>query len=87
MSETTLNALINLFALFSALSESTKEDAVKKFSQYLNLHLGISASDEYLKLFEELLELYGVDGVPAFELDMNQQVHKISTHIKGRLQK
>ncbi|HNW50231.1 MAG TPA: ATP-binding cassette domain-containing protein [Prolixibacteraceae bacterium] len=87
MNETTLNALINLFALFSALSESTKEDAVKKFSQYLNLHLGISASDEYLKLFEELLELYGVDGVPAFELDMNQQVHKISTHIKGRLQK
>lgn len=87
MNETTLNALINLFALFSAISESKREDAVSNFSQYLNLHLGISASGEYLKLFEELLEFYGVDGDVAFELNMNQQAQNISTHIKSRLQK
>jgi hypothetical protein len=31
MNEITLNALINLFALFSAISESKKEDAVRNF--------------------------------------------------------
>jgi ABC-type multidrug transport system ATPase subunit len=87
MNEITLNALINLFALFSAISESKKEDAIHNFSLYLNLHLGISDSDEYLDLFKELLDLYGVEGEPILPLDMNQQAEKISTHIKSRLQK
>jgi ABC transport system ATP-binding/permease protein len=87
MNETTLNALINLFALFSAISESKKKDAIGNFSQFLNLHLGISASDEYQKLFEELLELYGVDGELAFAINMNQQAQKISANIKSRVQK
>ena len=60
MNETTLNALINMFALFSAVSESGKEDAIQNFSHYLHVHLGISASEEYLDLFTELLDLYGV---------------------------
>jgi hypothetical protein len=60
MNEITLNALINLFALFSAISESKKEDAVRNFSLYLHQHFGISDDNDYLKLFEELLDLYGV---------------------------
>lgn len=87
MNETTLNALINLFALFSSISESKKEDAVRVFSMYLQLHLGISSSQEYLQLFEELLDLYGTDGEQLIPVDLNQQAQTVSRNIKSRLQK
>jgi len=87
MNETTLQALINLFALFSAISESKKEEAVRNFSLYLQVHLGISSSGEYLELFSELLDFYGVSGEPAFALDMQQEAEKISINIRSRLQK
>jgi ABC transport system ATP-binding/permease protein len=87
MNETTLNALINMFALFSAVSESRKEDAIRYFSHYLHVHLGIAASGEYLNLFSELLDFYGVDGQPAMDFDMNLQAEAISSNIRSRLQK
>ena len=87
MNEITLNALINLFALFSAISESKKNDAVRNFSLYLHQHFGISSDDDYVKLFEELLDFYGIDGEPAFPIDMVQEAFKISTNIKSRLKK
>ncbi|MEI6048706.1 MAG: ATP-binding cassette domain-containing protein [Bacteroidota bacterium] len=87
MNETTLNALINLFALFSAITGSKKEVALRNFSQYLQLHLGISSSDEYLDLFKELLDFYGLDGESPFTGDLDEQALGISTRIKGRLQK
>jgi len=83
MNEITLNALINLFALFSAISESKKEEAIRNFSLYLHQHFGISDDNEYLKLFEELLDLYGIEGEPAFPVDMVQEAYKISTNIRG----
>lgn len=85
MNEITLNALINLFAIFSVKSKSGRENALIIFSSYLKLHLGISSSEEYLRLFDELLDLYGIDGEPAFPVDMNQQAGNIATNIKGRL--
>jgi hypothetical protein len=87
MNEITLNALINLFAIFSAVSESQKEEAVRNFSLYLHQHFGISDKEEYLKLFEELLDLYGVGGDSAFPMDMFMQAQKISSHIRSRLKK
>ncbi|MDP2887391.1 MAG: hypothetical protein Q8P34_00300, partial [Bacteroidota bacterium] len=87
MNEITLNALINLFALFSAISESKKEDAIRNFSVYLHQHFGISEGNDYLKLFEELLDIYGVDGEPAFPVDMVQEAYKISTNIRSWLKK
>jgi ABC transport system ATP-binding/permease protein len=87
MNEITLNALINLFAIFTAVSESKKEDAVRSFSLYLHQHFGITDIGEYLQLFEELLDLYGVDGEPVFPMDMILQAQKISSHIRSRLQK
>ena len=87
MNETTLQALINLFALFSAISESKKEEAVRNFSIYLQSHLGITSSGEYLELFSELLDFYGVSGEPAFPIDMQQEAEKISVNIRSRLQK
>jgi ABC transport system ATP-binding/permease protein len=87
MNEITLNALINLFALFSAISESKKEDAIRNFSVYLHQHFGISEGNDYLELFEELLDIYGVDGEPAFPVDMVQEAYKISTNIRSWLKK
>jgi ABC-type multidrug transport system ATPase subunit len=87
MNEITLNALINLFALFSAISESKKEEAVKNFSLYLHQHFGISDDNDYLKLFEELLDLYSLNGEPAIAVDMVQQAHNVSTNVRGWLKK
>ena len=87
MNEITLNALINLFALFSAISESKKEEAIRNFSLYLHQHFGISGDNDYLKLFEELLDLYGVEGEPDFPFDMVDQARKISTNIRSLLRK
>ncbi len=87
MNEITLNALINLFALFSAISESNKEEAVRNFSLYLHQHFGISDNKDYLHLFEELLDLYGVNGKPAIPVDMAQEAYNISSNIRGWLRK
>ncbi|HET6555806.1 MAG TPA: ATP-binding cassette domain-containing protein [Prolixibacteraceae bacterium] len=87
MNEITLNALINLFALFSAISKSKKEDAIRNFSLYLHQHFGISDSKDYLQLFEELLDIYGIEGEPAFPVDMVQEAFKISTNIRSWLKK
>jgi ABC-type multidrug transport system ATPase subunit len=87
MNEITLNALINLFALFSAISESKKEDAIRNFSLYLHQHFGISDDNDYLKLFEELLDLYVSDGKPAINMDMAGEAHNISSNIRSWLRK
>lgn len=87
MNEITLNALINLFALFSVISESKKEEAIRNFSLYLQQHFGISDDNDYLRLFEELLDLYGIDGKPGIPVDMVREAHEISTNLRGLLRK
>lgn len=87
MNEITLNALINLFALFSAISKSKKEDAIRNFSLYLHQHFGIADKNDYLDLFEELLDIYGIEGEPAFPVDMIEEATKISTNIRSWLKK
>jgi len=85
MNETTLNALINLFALFSAKSRISKERAQHTFNAYLQLHLGISYADDYKRLFDELIELYGIEGDPVFPVDINKQAANIANNIKTRI--
>ncbi|MFO7616873.1 MAG: ATP-binding cassette domain-containing protein [Bacteroidales bacterium] len=55
------------------------------FSSYLELHLGISSSDEYLQLYDELTGFYRPDeqGDPA--IDLVHQAESICTRIRGRL--
>lgn len=87
MNETTLNALINLFALFSSITESRREEATETFSLYLHQHLAISASHDYMELFEELLDFYGVGGEALIPIDKEQQARKISENIQNMLRK
>lgn len=86
MNEFTLNALTNLFALFSVRSRSGKEHAREAFSNYLKLHLGISSPNEYTRLFDELIELYGIDGIAMLEVDTEAQAEKIANNLRSRLQ-
>ena len=60
---------------------------MRNFSIYLHQHFGISDNNDYLNLFEELLELYGIEGEPAFPVDMIQEATKISTNIRSLLGK
>jgi len=85
MNEVTLNALINLFAIFSAITRSEREYARSSFSSYLGLHLGISSSEEYRKLFDELIDFYGIENTGEPMFDMIRQAEAICTNIKGRL--
>ena len=58
MNENTLNNLINLFALFLAISESGKEYAIHNFSLYLQQHFGRwLRKDEQVMFFLRFLEL------------------------------
>ncbi|MBU2554107.1 MAG: ATP-binding cassette domain-containing protein [Bacteroidetes bacterium] len=85
MNEITLNALINLFAIFSVQTKSGKEDAQAAFSSYLKQQLGMASSNEYQSLFDELIDLYGIDGEPMIPVDMNLQAERIATNLKSRL--
>ncbi len=87
MNETTLQALINLFALFSAATGYGQEEATRNFSLYLQTHLGISSAGEYLDLFRELLSLYGSGEDSALPLDPAEQAALICSNIRGRLEK
>jgi len=85
MNEVTLNALINLFAIFSAITRSERQYARSSFSSYLELHLGISSSEEYRKLFDELIDFYGIDEPGEPQFDMIHQAETICNNIRGRL--
>jgi ABC-type multidrug transport system ATPase subunit len=85
VNEVTLNALINLFAIFTAITKAEREKARSMFTSYLELHLGISSSGEYLQLYDELTGFYGPEdsGEPA--IDLVRQAEAICTRIRGRL--
>jgi len=85
MNEVTLNALINLYAIFTVQSKLGKESSQAAFSTYIRLQLGITSPDEYLRLFDELIDLYGIDGEPSIVGDMNSQAGKIAGNLKSRL--
>jgi ABC transport system ATP-binding/permease protein len=85
MNEVTLNALINLFAIFSVQSRSVLSRAKIAFSTYLKQHLGIAPADEYIRLFDELIEYYGIEGGTIDQETLNSQAVIIATNLKGRL--
>lgn len=86
MNEVTLNALINLFAIFSVQCGSSKTDAKAAFARYLKLHLGIVSSIEYIRLFDDLIDLYGIESEPQVRMDLVYQAGKIANNLKCRLQ-
>jgi ABC transport system ATP-binding/permease protein len=59
MNEILLNAILNLFAIQTSLIDSSgRSDALSLISRYLRDYLRITHTDEYIKLFEEALDIH-----------------------------
>lgn len=85
MNESTLNALINLFALFSIKGETDYQIAKKNLGEYLTNQLGIKNPEEYLSLFFEIFDLYS-SGVHTLDEENTRKITgKICNQIKSRI--
>jgi hypothetical protein len=85
MNESTLNALINLFAVFSVKGGKHYDDAKKNLEEYLTNRLGIKTPDEYLSLFFEIYDLYN-SGLHDLNDDNTKVIAgKICNQIKSRI--
>lgn len=85
MNESTLNALINLFAVFSIKGEKDYETASKNLEEYLTSRLGIKNPSEYLALFFEIFDFYGSGIHDLNEENTRKIVEKICNQIKSRI--
>lgn len=86
MNELTLNALLNLFAIFSVQGKSGKAEAQAVFYHYLKIHHGLSSPNEYTDLFDELIDLYDTqDKDDSFYDDLNNRAAQIAMNLKSRL--
>ncbi len=85
MNESTLNALINLFAVFSIKGEKDYDLAKNNLEDYLTTRLGIKDPAEYLSLFFEIYDLYN-SGIHDLN-DENTRIiaGKICNQIKSRI--
>ncbi len=85
MNEITLNALINLFALFSYANRIDRKTGSAVFTEYIELHLGISASEDYLNLYETLLDLHESNVTDVSAETCGNQVEDICNKLKDRI--
>jgi ABC-type multidrug transport system ATPase subunit len=85
MNESTLNALINLFAVFSIKGETDYQTAEKNLEEYLSNHLGIRNSAEYIALFFEIYDLYDSGVLSLTEENTREITGKICNQIKSRI--
>ncbi len=85
MNESTLNALINLFAVFSIKGEQDYDIAKNTLQDYLTNQLGVKNPTEYLELFYEIFDLYS-SGVHNLDSENTSKiVTKICNQVKSRI--
>ncbi|MCX6224427.1 MAG: hypothetical protein NTV01_06695 [Bacteroidia bacterium] len=85
MNESTLNALINLFAVFSIKGEKDYGTARKILEEYLTNQLGIRNPVEYISLFYEIFDLYKSGIHDLNEENTRVIAGKICNQIKSRI--
>jgi ABC transport system ATP-binding/permease protein len=85
MNESTLNALINLFAVFSIKGEKEYDLARDNIDEYLSSQLGIKNTDEYLALFFEIYDLYSSGLHDLNDENTRKIAGKICNQIKSRI--
>ncbi len=85
MNESTLNALINLFAVFSIKGQQDSGKARKSLEEYLVDQLGIRNPSEYLDLFAELHDLYSSGTIVLDEENTVNIVTKVCNQLKRRI--
>jgi ABC-type multidrug transport system ATPase subunit len=82
LNEILLNAILNLFAIQTSLIESSgRSDALAIINRYLRDYLRITRSDEYIKLFEEALDIHQ-EGDERSKLE---QAREITANLKRLL--
>ncbi len=82
MNDVVLSALMNLFALFGAIANIDNKKARIRLLHYLQRFFGIRNSEIYLKLHNDLRDLY--DHTP--ELDKDQIVDSICSRLQENLE-
>ncbi|SDC36638.1 ATP-binding cassette domain-containing protein [Williamwhitmania taraxaci] len=96
MNESVLNALMQLFALIANENGSTVSSRGKKIvASYLNQHIGIEHTNDYLKLFEDYFSFYqqeleSIDATVGVAVEgtlVVRQAAKICEHITKSLPK
>ena len=85
MNESTLNALINLFAVFSIKGKTDYQTAEKNLEEYLSNHLGIRNTAEYIALFFEIYDLYNSGVLVLTDENTRDITGKICNQIKSRI--
>lgn len=81
MNDIILSGLLNLFALFGALTKVDKEKAKGMLSSYLTRHFGVRSLDSYLGLYSDLREFY--DDFP--DLDKDKIVEGICSNLQHKI--
>lgn len=85
MNESALNALINLFAIFSIKGDLDYETGQKNLEEYLIQRLGIRETGEYISLFFELYELYSISPQLLSEEKTHNLIHQVCNQLKGKI--
>ena len=85
MNESALNALINLFAIFSIKGEKDFETSKGVLEEYLVIRLGIRNPEEYLLLFYELFDLYSLSPHILSDEKTDELVTKICQQVKSKI--
>lgn len=88
MDQATIGALSNLFAIFSAKTESTSAEALSNFNKYLERQWGIATDSEHSDLFAMNLSLYlPEDEELDLGIDIDEQLEIVSSNIASSLHK
>lgn len=88
MDQATIGALSNLFAIFSAKTESSASEALHNYNKYLERQWGIAPNGEHSELFAMNLSLYlPEDEELDMGIDIDEQLEIVSTNIASSLHK
>jgi ABC-type multidrug transport system ATPase subunit len=85
MNESTLNALINLFAVFTIKGGTDFDTARSNLGEYLTNQLGIRSTGDYQGLFFELFDLYSSGVLKMDDENTRKITIKVCNQIKGRI--
>ena len=67
LTDTIISALTNVFAIFCSLGDVDRNEAEQRFGEYLSGHFGVSDTDEYVRLYQDLADFYA--DLPSIDHD------------------
>lgn len=83
MNDPILSGLLNLFALFGAITGKDEAQSRKVVSDYLTRYFGIRGQEDYIGLYDDLCMVYSVNP----NLDKDSIITQICTSLQGAMMK